>query len=171
MSIIDRMESRNEESVLREIPDLDTLHELLARLNEAEHFQPVSRSENITVEDVAEALHLDPDHVANELEMILTEHREARITGVLRELEEPLYRVERTGHTAPDPLGNPLFKLRSVQILAERNRDKSVLPRRKVQETNSDKLGQHVGRFMVLLIAVLFAVLGIKLLIVMVLQR
>ena len=165
------MERHNMENQPFEIPDLDTLHELLARLNEVEHFQPVSRTENITVEDVAEALHLDPEHVANELELILTEHREARITGVLRELEEPLYRVERTGHTAPDPLGNPLFKLRSVQILAERNRDKAVLPRRKVQETGSDKLGQHVGRFMLLLMAVLFAALGIKLLIVMVLQR
>lgn len=165
------MESQHEEPQLREIPDLDILHELLARLNEVEHFQPVSRTENITVEDIAEALHLDPDHVARQLETILTEHREARISGVLRELEEPLYRVERTGHAPPDPLGNPLFKLRSVQILAERNREKPVLPRRILQESKSDRLGHNVGRLMVLLTAILFFALGIKVLLVMILQR
>lgn len=165
------MESHHEETQLREIPDIEILHELLSRLNEVEQFKPVTRTENITVEDVAEALHLDPDHVAQELEAILTEHREARISGLLLELEEPLYRVERTGHTPHDPLGNPLFKLRSVQILAERNRERPALPRRKLQETTSDRLGHHVGRFMVLLMAVLFSALGIKVLLVMILQR
>ena len=156
------MRNQNEENQLREIPDFDTLHELLSRLNEVEQFNPVTRTENVTVEDIAEALNLDPEHVARELELILTKHREARYSAVLRELEEPLYRVERTGHTPPDPLGNPLYKLRSVQILAERNREKPIFPRRKIEETKSDKVSASVGSVMIILVAVLMVILAIK---------
>ena len=143
------MESQHEEINLREIPDLDTLHELLARLNEVEHFRPVTRTEHITVEDVAEALGLDADFVERELAVILEEHRNARLAGALRELEEPLYRVERTGHAAHDPLENPIMKLRSVQILAERNQAKPVFPRRALEESKADKVSGQIGKVLI----------------------
>jgi hypothetical protein len=165
------MENHHEESVLREIPDLDTLHELLARLNEVETYEPVSRTDKITVEDIAEALHLDPDYVAQELEDILAEHRSARLSEALRELEEPLYRVERTGHTPHDPLGNPLYKLRSVQLLAERSKVQPSLPRRQFQETKSDKFGQLIGRLMIIVMIILFAAITIKAVITMSMQK
>jgi hypothetical protein len=156
------MGNQHEDNLLREVPDISTLHELLARLNEVETFEPVSRTDKITVEDIAEALNLNVEHVARELETILEEHRDARLAGAIRELEEPLYRVERSGHTVPDPLGNPLYKLRSVQILTDKNREKPALPRRVVEESSSDKMGHLVGRFMVILMFVLMAILGIK---------
>lgn len=165
------MESHQSENRLTEIPDSDTLHELLARLNELDSFKPVSRTENITVEDVAEALHLDPDYVTSELEAIFEEHRNARLAGVLRELEEPLYRVERTGHAVHDPLGNPLYKLRSVQILAERNREKAILPRRKLEDPKSEQLSNLVGKFMIYLMAGLMVVLAGKTIIMMLLAK
>jgi hypothetical protein len=152
------MESQNEENVLREIPDLSTLHELLARLNETQEFNPITRTEQITVEDIAETLDLDPEYVAQQLEDILEEHRQARISGVLRELEEPLYRVERTGHTPPDPLGNPLFKLRSVQLLVERSKLRPVLPRRKTEEASTDQIGSIVAKIMMIIVFTLIAI-------------
>ena len=100
------MRNHHEENLLREIPDLETLHELLTRLNDVQNVEPALRTEQITVEDIAEALNLDADYVATELDTILEEHRSARLAGVLREMEEPLFRVERTGHSVPDPLGN-----------------------------------------------------------------
>lgn len=113
----------------------------------------------MTVEDVAEALHLDSEYVARELEALYEEHKEARLAGVIRELEEPLYRVERTGHTPPDPLGNPLFKLRSVQILAERSKARPVLPRRKETVHSSERLGQIVSHATLILLLVLVLIL------------
>jgi DNA-binding transcriptional ArsR family regulator len=165
------MEHHHEENVLREVPDLDTLQELLSRLNEVEHYKPVSRSEKITVEDIAEALNLDANHVARELEAILEEHRDARLAGVIRELEEPLYRVERAGHQVHDPLGNPLFKLRSVKLLTDKNREKSALPRRELKETDSDRLGHWIGKFMIILMFSLMAILVIKALVVIAIQK
>ncbi len=169
--ILPVMENHHEENVLREVPDLETLQELLCRLNEVEHFKPGSRSEKITVEDIAEALNLDADHVARELEAILEDHREARLAGVIRELDEPLYRVERTGHQVHDPLGNPLYKLRSVQILTEKNRVKAELPRRELKETDSDRLGHWIGKFMIILMFSLMAILVIKALVVVAIQK
>lgn len=165
------MENHHEENQLREVPDLDTLHELLTRLNSFEAFEPVSRTEKITVEDIAEALHLDPDDVALQLETILDEHREARIAGALREMEEPLFRVERPGHFQAGPLDNPLHKLRSVQILMSRNQDRKSVPRRSIQETKPDHLGHLFGRFMIILMFVLFAILGAKIVIAMIMQK
>lgn len=165
------MGNHREDHVLREIPDLTTLQELLARLNEVDHYTPVSRTDKVTVEDIAEALNLDPEHVAEELEFILDEHRNARLSGVIRELEEPLYRVERTGHAVHDPHGNPLYKLRSVQLLTEKNRERPKLPRREMVETRSDRLGFLVGRFMIILMFVLMVVLTIKAIIVIAVQR
>ncbi|MBS1701551.1 MAG: hypothetical protein JST12_07815 [Armatimonadetes bacterium] len=149
------MESDQIVSRQTEIADVETLRELIARLNEVENWHPITRPEAVTVEDVAEALHLDPHYVAAELERIHEEHREARLAGTLRELEEPLYRVERTGHTPPDPLGNPLMKMRSVQLLAERSKSKPVLARREETPTFSEKFGHLIGYAMLILIAIL----------------
>ena len=165
------MEIDHEEHALREIPDLDTLKELLARLHEVDHYHPVSRTEKVTVEDIAEALDLDPEFVAQQLEIILDEHRAARVSGVLRELEEPLYRVERTGHTVHDPLGNPLYKLRSVQILAERNKVQPILPRRKLEDSSSDKTGNLVGRFVLFLMVAGMIILACKIVIMLIASR
>ncbi len=125
------------------ISDLETLRELIARLNETDHWKPVNRPEQVTVEDVAEALQLDPNFVAAELHAIYEEHRDARLAGVLRELEEPLYRVERTANQDLSPLDSPLFKLRSVKILSERNAKKIELPRR--EKVEDDRLAKAMS--------------------------
>ncbi len=165
------METPHEQHRLHEVPDIETLHELLRRLNEVEPYEPVSRTEKITVEDIAEALNLDPNHVANELETILEEHRDARLAGVIRELEEPLYRVERMGHSVQSELDNPIFKLRSVKILTEKNRLKPELPRRTIKESHSDKMGHLIGKLMLILMFALMALLGLKAVIAIALQK
>lgn len=153
------MESEFKPSRQTEIPDTETLQNLLARLNDIDDWNPITRSEKVTVEDVAEALHLDPEFVAQELEALHKEHREARLAGVIRELEEPLYRVERTGHAPIDPLGNPLFKLRSVQILVEKNKVKPFLPRREQKMDRSERIGQVLGHMTLILMFALILVL------------
>jgi hypothetical protein len=165
------MDSRHEENLLREVPDIETLHELLSRLNETDTFEPVTRSQKITVEDIAEALNLDSDYVAEELEAILEEHRDARLAGVIRELEEPLYRVERTGHSVQEQMDNPIFKLRSVKILTEKNREKVVVPRRILGESHSERIGNLIGKFMLFLMIAIMVLLGVKAVIAIALQR
>lgn len=156
------MEGRFKEVRNTEISDIDTLRELISRLNETDEWQPVTRSEHVTVEDIAEALHLDPDYVAAELEELLEEHRQAKLSQTLRELEEPLYSVERTGHAVHDPLGNPLYKLRSVQILAERTKSKPVLARREEIEDSTDRFSRWVSRVIILLMLVMTVALVLK---------
>lgn len=142
------------------VSDPETLHELLARLNDPDDRRILSRPEEITVEDIAEALGLDPNYVAKELEEIYEEHRIAKLSGVLRELEEPLYRVERPGHSVEPSGENPFSKMRSVQILAERNKSKPVVPRR-VETGRDEMVAKWIGYFvlggMTLMTAILIA--------------
>ncbi|MBS1705248.1 MAG: hypothetical protein JST40_05200 [Armatimonadetes bacterium] len=137
----------------------EELRELLERLeNRTGEFTHEFTTEKpcITVEDVAEALGLGADEVARVLRQLHEEHREARITGVFKELEEPLYRVER-----PDVRGHltdPIFRLRSVQLLMERNRPKAILARKAVvdhDEIRGHRVGQVVLWALLLLAGIL----------------
>ncbi|MDX2065149.1 MAG: hypothetical protein SFX74_05350 [Fimbriimonadaceae bacterium] len=111
----------------------------------------------VTVEDIAEALDLPVETVAAELERMHTEDREARLVGVLRELEEPLYRVERPAVTPAETV-NPLHRLRSVQTLIERARPVPLV-RRAMTVDADERFGQQLGRWVLLIFAALFIAL------------
>ncbi|MFZ4506969.1 MAG: hypothetical protein ACOYON_04645 [Fimbriimonas sp.] len=122
------------------------MRELLERIHQRESaLAEITQSHpnQVTVEDIAEALDLDPEEVARELEQMHREHREARISGVLRELEEPLYRVERPAPSSQDSMSNPLLKMRSIRTLSDRL-NAPVLPRRKKVD-HSDNPHAWVG--------------------------
>jgi len=137
-------------------PEKPTIHddqellELLRRLDASKGLvEEITHHDHmpITVEDIAEACDLDPDFVAHELRKLHAEHREAKLMGAIKELEEPLYRVERPDTVKPDSL-DPIFRLRSVQMLMDRHKEQN-LPRRATKHTPESKASQYVGMLIV----------------------
>lgn len=76
------------------------LHE---RMGLSDPVEEAQAADEVTVTDIAEAVGLSTSDVENALRRIRGS-REAELAKVLRELEEPLYRVERPGFAPPDPL-------------------------------------------------------------------
>ena len=138
----------------RTIHDDQELRELLDRLHASQglvdEVHAASPEEKVTVEDIAEALGMHPEDVARELARLHQEHREARLHGALKELEEPLYRVERPAVSGGDKL-DPIFRLRSVQMLMDRNKETELLRRPVVKERES-KASHWVGMLVVWLV-------------------
>lgn len=140
----------------REIASEDELRALLLRLDGL-GVQTSPSERKITVEDVAEALDMDPEHVARELERLHQEQLEARLSQTMRELEEPLYRVERPA-TTHSPTSDPIFRLRSVRALMERNAEKPQLPRRVLEgDEQARRMSTMIGAA-VLIVALLLVV-------------
>jgi hypothetical protein len=84
----------------------EELGELIARLDQSADHPEQDYSSQPTVASVVEATGSDIGHVIE----TLTQMRNERMSAVLRELEEPLYRVERTSPSNADPiLGASLF--------------------------------------------------------------
>lgn len=81
--------------------DDDELRALLERLH-AHLDMPIEEPQatSVTIRDVVEATGLSQTDIQRALEDL----REERLTRVLNELEEPLHRVERPGHTPVDPV-------------------------------------------------------------------
>ncbi|MCW5940560.1 MAG: hypothetical protein KF884_13030 [Fimbriimonadaceae bacterium] len=83
-----------------EVVEEDELRELLDRLHmPPELFLDDHLQTKVKITDVVEATSFS----TGEVRKALADLREERLTRVLRELEEPLYRVERPGHPPPDP--------------------------------------------------------------------
>jgi len=159
------MES-GEELLYGELESDTELRDLLIRLDnfsaDGDSFSERHR-DVVTVEDVAEALGLEPNFVAAELADMRRQDIEARLVGVMRELEEPLYRVERTSPELRRD-ANPLLKLRSVRELMERNRPQLELPRRPKQsaeELRREREQSQRTLFILIGIAVLIVLIGL----------
>lgn len=102
------------------ITDPHVLNELIHRLGRVEA-RPVSASEeSVSVADVAEALDHPSSEVSRALQEILQERAREKVITALREIEEPLYRVERPGHGPTIEHQDPLMRIRTVQELTAR---------------------------------------------------
>jgi len=100
--------------------------------------------DQVTVEAVAEATGRSRAEVLEALERIRAEDAELRLSLALRELEEPLHRVERPGHAEPDPLAKH-FRMPQGQSLSPLLDD---LARRSKAATKLRRRGQESnGRF------------------------
>src|SRR5690348_14090534 len=88
----------------------DELNCLLQRLHAPDHI-PEQEEDHVTVAAVCELTGAAEDEVWDLLERIREEDIEARVVERLRELEEPLYRVERPGFV-DDSLTRPLISNR-----------------------------------------------------------
>ncbi|MBS1714838.1 MAG: hypothetical protein JST30_10945 [Armatimonadetes bacterium] len=124
--------------------------------------------DSVTVEAVAEATGRSKSEVLDALERLRAEDAERRLSLALRELEEPLHRVERPGHAEPDPLaqhfrmpkGQSLSPL--LDDLARRSKAASKLSRKgKTQPPRFDLVGLMImAVFTALtLVAVLYGLL------------
>jgi hypothetical protein len=113
------------------IQDQETLRELVQRLYPTESFQVITRPECITVEDVAEALDLDPKFVAAELDAIMREREVHRLRSSILEAEKPTFSVERPGHVVDE---HPLMRLQAMRQLADENVARHPIPRRVVKK-------------------------------------
>lgn len=95
----------------------------------------------VTIESICEAT----GHRPHEVAQILYEHRRAelasRISDRLRELEEPLYRVERPGHHKPNS-SMPGLRVEQVNTILDRLLPKqNYINRKKSLEANlSDRI-------------------------------
>jgi len=147
---------RNED---REVRDEAELRELLGRLDRTvEHVETLADNDPThytTVEDIAEALGLSPAFVADELRKLHAEHREAKLHSVLRELEEPIHRVERPGLNQSHH-SDPIFRLKSVQALVERHHKEPTLPRRdQTENKKAEEFSTRVGMIVLAAVGIL----------------
>ena len=94
----------------------DELVPLLHELNEAGSWNS-DTCDTTTVAAVAEATGHSEAYVQETLERMRDEDLQARLAQTLREMEEPLYRVERPGHTPNDPIMRQ-FQLRPGESLS-----------------------------------------------------
>jgi len=147
-------------------PDIvreDELLPLIDRLYEQQFKSELEVDHTVTVDSVVEATGMS----VNDVVAALTALREERLSRVLRELEEPLFRVERASPNNADPLSSapPLARLNTRRtILDDLPRvDVVVLNRTeksKQSQTDERKAWAHSTIFLyVLVIAMLLAVI------------
>ena len=80
------------------------LEELHSRVGLNDRVEEARTADATIIADISEATGFPLQMVCDAVEAVKRGDREAEISRVLRELEEPLYRVERPGHSTPDPL-------------------------------------------------------------------
>jgi hypothetical protein len=95
---------------------------------------------------------------------------EAKVAEVLRELEEPLYRVERPGTEVKSGLDSPLLRMKSVQTLASKLREDRTIDRKKVDHTPS-KQDRLIANVILAGFGILFGLLAIKAAVVFLMNR
>lgn len=140
------------------------LHALLERLHAAQQLldeppSPHEEDHRVHVEDVAEALDLPVETVLEALTKLRSESHEARIAAAIRDLEEPLYRVERPS-TDATPKSDPILRSRSAQQLASKLNLTVPLPRRKLALDAEEKHGRWLGqRVLMVLFALMIALI------------
>lgn len=146
-----RFEGEPESNVIHDDAELNVLLQRLGKsqglVDEIVQAEPEHR---VTVQDIAEATGLTAEYVEKELQLMLAEQREAKLSRVLRELEEPLYRVERTDVVQPNKV-DAVFRTRTVQMLMDRAKQ-MPLPQRPKFVDQPSKLGQLLGMTLVWLV-------------------
>ena len=135
------------------------LGELLHRLQGSElPFDPPD--DNATVAAVCELSGVSAHRVWEVLDQIREEDLESRIAEKLRELEEPLYRVERPGFSR-DPLSSvsPFGRRKAFDSVLDRlPRRQHVAPAKKAEQpTHHDTASRWVATLVLVLFLLLFA--------------
>lgn len=129
---------------------------LLSELHEPDSWMGEEDDDHVTVSAVAEATGRSETEIQELLERLREEDKEIRLSRALREMEEPLYRVERPGPTPHDPLAAH-FRLRPGQSLSPLL--DSLAKKRRVRKVVEDKSSELVGRIILYVFAGLFLVL------------
>lgn len=118
----------------------------------------------VTLEEVAEATDMPLQAVEEAVRRV----REARMAAVLRELEEPLYRVERPGTPPVDPFLSQRYSRDTFSSLLERHAEPEVKPKKPTQAKKT--LHENVTDHLATLVAVLVVIAVILFLILTILR-
>lgn len=106
-----------EQNPASDVVQEDELLPLIDRLYEQQFKSELDVSHSVTVASVGEATGMSVEDVV----AALTALREERLSRVLRELEEPLFRVERASPKNADPLASapPLARMNTRRTLLD----------------------------------------------------
>lgn len=148
-----------------------TSAELRALLEKMEPIDEVDRAmgefdDTVTVGAVSEATGMRPEDVMDILSEVREQMAEARMADAIRELEEPLFRVERPGHATPDGSRHlpPLSRARLFSSLLD-DVVKARRPRVKLKDERGERqaaLIQNVILIVFGLILIGVLVLGVR---------
>jgi len=127
---------------------LDVLHrDLMPELHEDDG--------HVTLEEIAEATGASPTEVEEAVRRV----RRARMAEVLRELEEPTYRVERPGQAPPDPLFAQRFNRDEFPALLDGHQRRTQKPKTDVHKSVHERVTDHLATFIAVLVALSFIIL------------
>ena len=131
--------------------EAEELVALLERLHDPHSAVEMAVDDHITVQDVAEATGMPVQDVLDALSKVRDDNYEARLAAKLRELEEPMYRVERPGPATADPLSSPISSLRrkdfsSILDHLPKFDPNKILLRRALKETPHERSAKAVAQ-------------------------
>lgn len=142
--------------------EIEELREVLDELHR--ELQPDLSQERarVTLEEIAEATDMPLKSVEDAVRRV----REARMAAVLRELEEPLYRVERPGTPPVDPFMTQRFTRETFSSLLDRHAEPETPVKKKAQSKKplQENLTDHLATLVAVLVVVsviLFLILTI----------
>ncbi len=109
----------------------------------------------VTIRAISEATGHSEHEIESVLLTIRRENMASQISARLRELEEPLYRVERPGHYRPDPVA-PALRAQQINTILDR-----ILPEGKSKITIRKNLEpSFLDRFASIVAIVIGAIVG-----------
>lgn len=110
----------------------------------------------VTIAAICEATGHNEAEISALLHDLRRQELASRISTRLRELEEPLYSVERPGHHRPDPSA-PLIRIEQINTILDRLVPKSELIKRKskaLEPTTTERTASLIATVFALLILV-----------------
>ncbi|HMS54615.1 MAG TPA: hypothetical protein PKA27_04375 [Fimbriimonadaceae bacterium] len=160
-----RFEFGHDESPRSEDLSEAELHELLVRL-EFEDRESEVRDHHATVDAVCEATGASRTRVWEILDQIREDDLESRIAMRIREAEEPLFRVERPGHTtSPISTAHIPSRRRTFSTLLDHvKRDHEIKGKASLKETKENRAFEFMAicfGFIVVLLMIYAVVYGV----------
>ncbi|MFM9871855.1 MAG: hypothetical protein ACKVQS_00155 [Fimbriimonadaceae bacterium] len=160
MSLDHRPFDGTEETLHSSLISDDELREVLQNLEEQElrleAHEASPYDDWVTIKAICEAT----GHSENEIEGVLYDIRRAnlasKISERLRELEEPLYRVERPGHSRPDPSA-PALRIAQIDTILDKLlpvNQKHVRRHKNLEPTLSDRIASTIALIIGLIVVV-----------------
>jgi DNA-binding transcriptional ArsR family regulator len=110
---------------------------------------------HVTLEEIAEATGASPTEVEEAVRRV----RRARMAEVLRELEEPTYRVERPGQAPPDPMFAQRFNRDEFPTLLDNHRERTKKAKTSTPKSVHEHVTDHLATFIAVLVAISFIIL------------
>lgn len=108
----------------------------------------------VTISAISEATGHSTEEIEEVLIRIRRETLSCKISQRLRELEEPLYRVERPGHHKPDPSA-PAIRITQINTILDKilpESKKTARTRKNLEITATDRIASGIAIFVGLIV-------------------